>query len=210
MFNLKALAFLALISPLAHAYNITAGDKPGIYLHSLDANGNEVKTFAGAGNPNRKLKTRSRAAEIARSMVASAKFYRRDSADSSSANANNDLVERDSTPAGYTTCVENVLDELDWLSATNALANWCDQGQHFKSAVSALSTGATSKSGTVAYVCAYEGKKEGENTCDHDSAVAYYSLINTVCHDARGGYYMIEDWGLSYGFDTVGVCFCHC
>ena len=211
MFNPKALALLALISPLAHAYNISVDATPGIYFHSLDANGNEVTTYGGAANPKPrpKLKPRSPAVEKVRSLIASAKFYPRDGADSSSATSN-DLAERDSTPAGYTTCVEAVLDELDWLSATNGLANWCDEGQHFKSAVSALSSGATSRSGTVAYACAYSGKKEGENQCDHGSATAYFSLVNQVCGQTRGGYYMIEDWGISYGFDSVGVCFCHC
>ena len=165
---IKTLIFSFMFLALSTAFQHSASDPPGIYLHSISENGTEIKEYVGEAPDYQPHNARSLL-----SMV-SAKFRPRD------------------TAPGYTVCQEQIVSDVDYTNTVNQLANWCGSGQSFTHSVSFKSKGATAESGAVAYACAYQGLHKGSKTCEYTSVQIYEGVVNGACGASRAGYYMIE------------------
>ncbi|MCJ1475128.1 hypothetical protein MMC13_003788 [Lambiella insularis] len=115
----------SLLLILTSAFTHPKGAADGLYIHRIDAVGNEVTEYMGIpkGAPT---------ALQASQHVQRANFHA-----------------RDSILSGFPTCTSNIMNAKDLSSAQNGLASWCQTGQRFDGAVSYVSGTAN------AYVCAY-------------------------------------------------------
>ena len=191
MHHIFICSLLLVIATISTAFQHSTTDKDGIYIHTIDKNGNPVTNYLGPPNSTEIKMLQKLHKPTPRSETVNPRVW-------------NHTLQKRTKPSGNNgpNCDPNVTGDPDgFLAAEELMGYACSYITKFYHAVSSVYLG------SVAYGCDYTSNEQG-SLCDENSLANQNSAVDIECGNGTAGWWTDQGSLYAAGRTNVGVQFC--